>query len=115
MAADRRVIESRRSRMIKAKKQRRSSMISMIICGLIVAVVLVFFVVGRQNLQAKNKEQLDKMAQLQQQIDDQLDRQKQLEEYAKYVQTKKYIEDIAKSKLGLIYPNEFIFKPVISE
>ncbi len=37
-------------------------------------------------------------------------RQKELEEYKKYVNTKEYIEQVAKTKLGLVYPNEVIYK-----
>lgn len=38
------------------------------------------------------------------------ERQSYLQEYEKYVQSEQYIEDIAKSKLGLVYPNEIIFR-----
>ena len=40
----------------------------------------------------------------------QLDIKKDIEEKAVYVNTKAYIEDMAK-KLGLVYPDEVIFKP----
>ena len=34
----------------------------------------------------------------------------EIEEYGKYVQTKKYAEEVAKDKLGLVYEDEIIFK-----
>ena len=37
-------------------------------------------------------------------------RTEELNEYKKYVQTKKFAEEIAKDKFGLIYPDEIIFK-----
>ena len=38
------------------------------------------------------------------------ERAKEIEEYGKYVQTKKYAEEVAKEKLGLVYEDEIIFK-----
>ena len=48
---------------------------------------------------------------LQSQIDDENKRSDELSEYEKYVKTKKFVEEIAKNKFGLIYPDELIFKP----
>lgn len=39
------------------------------------------------------------------------ERAKQLEEYRVYVQTKQYIEKVAKEKLGLVNPDEVLLKP----
>ena len=47
---------------------------------------------------------------LQSQLESQQSRQKELKEYEKYVTTREYIEQVAKTKLGLVYPNEIIFK-----
>lgn len=38
-------------------------------------------------------------------------RTEEIEEYKAYVQTKKYIEQEARDKLGLVYPDEIIFEP----
>ena len=38
-------------------------------------------------------------------------RAKEIQEYEAYVQTKKYIEQEARDKLGLVYPDEIIFEP----
>lgn len=39
-----------------------------------------------------------------------LDRQ-ELETREQYMKTKQYIEDVAKEKLGLVYPDEIVIKP----
>ncbi|MGN0383355.1 MAG: septum formation initiator family protein [Eubacterium sp.] len=44
------------------------------------------------------------------QRDEQLAVQEELEEERVYVQTKMYVEEVAK-KIGLVYPDEVIFKP----
>lgn len=73
--------------------------------------VAVFFVFNRQDLEAKSNQYQERIENLNRQITEQKEREAQLEEQKKYVQTKKYIEDIAKSKLGLLYPDEILLKP----
>ena len=40
-------------------------------------------------------------------------RQKELEEYKKYVKTKKFVEEVAKNKFGLLYPDEILSSGMI--
>lgn len=47
---------------------------------------------------------------LNQLIAEEEERTQQLEEKKKYIQTKQYIEEIAKEKFGLIYDDEIMFK-----
>ncbi|MCR4833727.1 MAG: septum formation initiator family protein [Butyrivibrio sp.] len=47
---------------------------------------------------------------LQTQIDSEEARATDIEEFKKYTTTRKYIEEVAKEKLGLVYPGEIIFK-----
>ena len=37
-------------------------------------------------------------------------RAEEIAEYEKYTQTKKFVEEIAKEKLGLVYEGEIIFR-----
>lgn len=48
---------------------------------------------------------------LQAKLDKEQQRSKELEEYRVYVQTKQYIEEVAKQKLGLVKPDEILLKP----
>ena len=45
------------------------------------------------------------------QIKEEEQRTKDLEALEKYMQTKKYMEDVAKNKLGLVYPDEILIEP----
>lgn len=45
------------------------------------------------------------------QYEKELSRSKELSEYRVYVQTKQYIEEVAKEKLGLVNPDEILLKP----
>ena len=47
---------------------------------------------------------------LKEQIQAEKDRSKEIKELDKYVGTDKYVEDVAKEKLGLVHNNEIIFK-----
>ena len=47
---------------------------------------------------------------LQQQYEEAQARAEKLDETAAYMKSNEYIEDVAKSKLGLAYENEIIFK-----
>ncbi len=47
---------------------------------------------------------------LEEQIEEEKARTKEIEELSEYVGTDEYVEDVAKEKLGLIHENETIFK-----
>ncbi len=47
---------------------------------------------------------------LMQEIEAEEARSEEIAEYEKYTQTKKYVEEVAKEKLGLVYEGEIIFK-----
>ena len=47
---------------------------------------------------------------LQQQYEEEQARAEKIDETAAYMKSNEYIEDVAKSKLGLAYENEIIFK-----
>ena len=45
------------------------------------------------------------------QYEAEMEREEELEELQIYTKTKKFIEDIAREKFGLVYENEIIFEP----
>lgn len=48
---------------------------------------------------------------LQEEIQSEKERQKEIDSLEEYVKTDEYIKEVAREKLGLIDPNEIIFKP----
>lgn len=62
------------------------------------------------NLYKKDQQFIAQEALLEKQKDAEMARQKEIEEYEAYTKTQEYVEDIAKSKLGLVYKDEIIFK-----
>lgn len=80
--------------------------------GILLIVMAVFCVtaVGSLQLKQKNQTYQDREAALEKQIADETERGKEIEDLETYTKTKKYVEDVAKEKLGLVYEDEILFK-----
>ena len=91
--------ESRWEKQQRLKRQKRSSVAGMITAVILVLLLGVAMWNGKRTLEKKNR------------INEQQQRQKELEEYKKYVKTKKFVEEVAKNKFGLLYPDEILIKP----
>ena len=63
------------------------------------------------DLRRSDREYAAKEAELQQQVEAEEERARELEEYKIYVKTKQYAEEAAKEKLGLVNPDEILLKP----
>ena len=66
--------------------------------------------VGKHNIQVKQEQYDKREEQLMDQIADEEERAQDIEQYGKYTKTKKFAEDIAKEKLGLVNEDEIVFK-----
>ncbi|WWR15781.1 septum formation initiator family protein [Lachnospiraceae bacterium JLR.KK008] len=77
-----------------------------------VAVLMLLLVVGIRSIELYNKQKLyaAKEIALEEQILQEQKRTEEIEEFRKYTKTKKYAEEVAKDKLGLVYDGEIIFK-----
>ncbi|MBQ9437951.1 MAG: septum formation initiator family protein [Lachnospiraceae bacterium] len=69
--------------------------------------------IGFGYVKCKRKQEVydERLAALQAEIDEQNQRALDLEEMEKYTHTKKYVEEVAKDRLGLVYPGEIVFVP----
>ena len=72
--------------------------------------MLIFVFVASLSLRVSNANKQERIAELESQIEAEKEKAEEIEEYGKYVQTKKYAEEVAKEKLGLVYEDEIIFK-----
>ncbi len=95
------------------KQERKKSYKGNIVIIYIV-VLLLFGIVtfGSRSLHAKDEKYKLREEELQTLIEEQLALKESLKAYDEYKHTKKYIEEIARDKLGLVYPDEIIFKAV---
>lgn len=90
-------------------KRLRKHLGSFAIAG-VVLLMLVFVFVASLSLRVSNANKQERIAELESQIEAEKEKAEEIEEYGKYVQTKKYAEEVAKEKLGLVYEDEIIFK-----
>ncbi len=94
----------------RRRRNRKSNRTGTVCISLIVFTLLIVMSVQILNLHAKNQEYMSQENNLQQQLEDETERQDDLKDYEAYTKTQDYIEDIAKSKLGLVHNNEIVFK-----
>ena len=89
----------------------------MAIVGITVVVASLAVVVNLKSTSMRKKELEDQIREeaLEKQKTEEENRARELEEYRVYVQTKQYIEEIAKQKLGLVNPDEILLKPAPKE
>jgi len=81
--------------------------------GIIIFVVLMLCAIvsySRIGLQERHNVAQIKIDRLQTQLDEQTDRTLDIANLKAYMQTKSYIEQIAREKLGLVYEDEYILK-----
>ena len=93
--------------MSKRRAKRRGGTLSV---SIIVIEFLVVMVVQVVQLKQKESTYAAQKAELEKQYTKESERADEIESMQQYMQSDQYIEDIAKSKLGLAYDNEIIFK-----
>ena len=88
--------ETKREREQRRKRQKRSAILGMVFAMLVVVGLGVLLWNGKKNIEAKNVEYEKQIKELQEQVDEEKQRTEELNEYNKYVQPKKFAEEIAK-------------------
>ena len=96
----------------RRKKQNYMGMITIFVLVFMFCSVLFVRGIGLKN---KRDEYNKKIESLEKQIEEQEERTKDLQEYEKYTKTVKYVEEVAKEKLGLVYEDEIVFESGVEE
>lgn len=81
--------------------------------GLLCMVVLMIFgsiSYARAELNDQQEILLNRQEELDKEIADETERTQQIEDLNAYVQTKKFVEEMAREKFGLVYEDEIIYK-----
>jgi len=97
------------SRKKSKKKQQNKKGLPIII--FVVVVFCAILGIRTLSLKRQSEELAERKASIEKKIENEEQRTKELEELEKYMQTKKYMEDVAKEKLGLVYPDEILIEP----
>ena len=97
---------------IQGRRARRQLQhkLSMYLIAAVIVVLGVTLSFASISLHAKNDEYKAKEADLEAQIEAEELRAEEIDDLETYVGTDEYVEDVAKEKLGLVYPNEILFE-----
>jgi cell division protein DivIC len=94
----------------KRKKKKKSA--GTVSIGIIVLAFLAVMSVQIYELKQKDDAKAAELEALEQELAEETQRADEIDALEEYMQTTQFIEDTAKSKLGLAYDNEIIFKEV---
>ena len=76
----------------------------------VIVILAVVLSVASISLHTKNKNYKAQEAELMKQLEQEELRAEEIDELEEYVGTDEYVGDVAKEKLGLVYPNEILFE-----
>ena len=93
-----------------AYRKGRQNRLAMLLVTTVVLMMMLVVTVKSVELRQKRQFYMEKEEALIQQIEAEEARAVEIEEYGKYTQNKKFVEEVAKEKLGLVYEGEIIFK-----
>ena len=96
-------------RKIRVRKKKQNSL-AMLLVLMVVFVMMIVVFINSRNLKIKLANYKQREATLSEQIEEEKQRAEEIEEFEKYTKTKKFIEDIAREKLGLVYEDEIIIQ-----
>ena len=88
----------------------QQNQLNMWLASLVVGILYVVIMVACLGLAQKLQHNKERISQLNSEIIKEEQRAADIEEYRQYTETKEYIEEIARKKLGLVYDGEIIFK-----
>ncbi len=84
---------------------------SMLLIGGVMMLLVVVLGINGLSLRAKNQEYIAQEEEIKSRIAEEQNRSNEIDEMEGYVGTEEYIREMAREKLGLIDPNEIIFRP----
>ena len=93
-----------------AYRKKRQNRMGMLLVTTVVLMMLLVVTVKSVELRERRSTYMAREEALLQEIEAEQARTEEIEEYGKYTQTKKFVEEVAKEKLGLVYEGEIIFK-----
>lgn len=93
-----------------AYRKKRQNRFGMFLAYVVVIMLLIVVAFDSIQLKAKKDSYRQKEAALEAQIEAERERAQEIAEYEKYTHTKKFVEEVARDKLGLVYEGEILFK-----
>lgn len=99
----------------RSAKNNEQNRLSMGLAAVVVGILIVVILVACAGLISRLHSNRERIRELQSEIVREEQRAEDIEEYRKYTQTREFIEQMAREKLGLVYEGEVIFKEGTSD
>ncbi len=90
--------------------RKRQNKVSVILITIVLVMLIIVVSVGKRDISRRQAEYDRREAEIKEKIEEESQRAEEIEEYEKYTKTKRYAEEVAKEKLGLVKEDEIIFK-----
>ena len=100
----------RRKSTRRKNEQKLQNIKAMKIVATILLILTLALGINAYRILDKQNEYNKQIEALERQIESEQDRKKEIEDMKDYMSTREFIEETAKSKLGLVYKNEIIFR-----
>ena len=99
-----------KKRNTRTRRRMLEHRLSILLISCVIAVLGVTLSVASISLHKKNQNYKAQETELEKQLEEEELRAEEIDELEEYVGTDEYVEDVAKDKLGLVYPNEIRFE-----
>lgn len=96
--------------MLPARKRNKQNRTAMLLIGFVVVMLVTVIMIKSVELRSKRDYYAEREQQLAEEIAYEEERAVEIADYETYTQTKAYVEEIARDKLGLVYEGEILFK-----
>lgn len=99
-----------KKRNTRTRRRMLEHRLSILLISCVIVVLGVTLSVASISLHKKNQNYKAQETELEKQLEEEELRAEEIDELEEYVGTDEYVEDVAKDKLGLVYPNEIRFE-----
>ena len=93
-----------------AYRKRQQNKFSMLLVTMVLVMIMVVVSISGRKLREKIDAVSATQTRYERLLQEEEKRKQDIEEFGKYTQTKKYVEEVAQDKLGLVYEGDIIFK-----
>ena len=93
-----------------AYRKRQQNKFSMLLVTMVLVMIMVVVSISGRKLREKIDAVSETQTRYERLLQEEEKRKQDIEEFGKYTQTKKYVEEVAQDKLGLVYEGDIIFK-----
>lgn len=100
--------KNRRKRVSRSKTKDRMFNRSVLVIGAVTAVLVIGMGVQTIEMQAKANEYDIVIQELEERVAEEELRTIEIEEFEKYTETDEYVVEVAREKLGMVYPDEIV-------